>query len=738
MQSPCYAGVVVETPLTDKFHYKIPDQMTGIIEPGDRVVVPFGRRKIRGVVVEIVPRPPIDQSLLKEIESVAPSEERIPGDILHLANWTAKYYGSSWGTVLSAAIPAGIKQGARQRVSHCWRLMVTAEQFLEAEAKAQRRAPRRARTLKRFAELVAMKTEWSAEELREDAEISADVFPHLAENGFIYRFEEAAPTVPILSKRPELTPSQQNAVTAIEGAVRSRDFGVFLLHGVTGSGKTEVYLRLMEQALAAGRGVLVLVPEISLTPQTVERFQSRAGDVAVLHSNLGDGERAEQWRRLRSGAVRVAVGARSAVFAPIENLGLVVVDEEHERTYKQENDPRYNARDVAIVRASHVGAAVVLGSATPSLESWNNAIAGKYTLLSLPERAGGAVPPAVSVVDLRREWADVKKPAILSRELERSLAACLNRGEQAILFLNRRGFHTSVRCAGCGEPVECQSCDIALTYHRMENILRCHCCGSQEAPPEKCPICSSKQFRYVGTGTERVEDILTRIYPGVRLLRMDSDSMTGRDAHASALSRFAAGGFDVLLGTQMIAKGLDFPNVTLVGVLMADSALGMTDFRAAERTFQLTTQVIGRAGRGVRPGLAIVQAFQPEHPAVSCAVNQDYQAFVDGELVERKRLAYPPFGRLARILVTGGEEAAVASVADKVGQLFRESLPSNGRLLGPAECELARAKALFRRHLLLLCPDHNALARWIARAKPPANWEKGVRVAVDIDPVSLQ
>ena len=739
---PLYAGVVVEAPLTKVFHYRVPDRLAAVIRPGDRADIPFARRKTRGVVVSLTRVPPIDPSLIKELIAVSPPEERIPEELLDITRWVAGYYNSGWGTVLAAAIPSGIKQGRQERLIRRVVLPLPPE-YAETQAEEMlHRAPKQAAVLKAVAEYFVKNP---------DAELLADnpilkaagpstILRQLADKGLV-RLEEGSPAereaFPEKAKEIVLSAEQETAVAEIGGHIGSASFKSFLLHGVTGSGKTEVYIRLIGQALAAGKGALVLVPEISLTPQTVSRFQHRFGEIAVLHSNLGDGERARHWRKLCAGEVKLAVGARSAVFAPIADLGLVVVDEEHERSYKQDNDPRYNARDVAIMRAHKAGATVVLGSATPSLESWVNAGVGKHGLVSMPTRPGGASPPRVEVVDLREEWADVKHPTLFSRRLEQALAACLKRKEQAILFLNRRGFHTSVRCASCGEAVECGNCDVAMTHHRAAELLRCGCCGGERSVPEECPTCGSRTLKFVGTGTERVEDILSNLFPKVRLLRMDSDSMTAKDAHRDSLASFARGEFDVLLGTQMVAKGLDFPNVTLVGVLMADAALGMSDFRAAERTFQLVTQVIGRAGRAGKAGLAVVQAFQPEHPAVAAAVAQDYHAFVASELPDRKRRGWPPFGRLARIILSGEKGDAVETAAAAAGQAVEETMPENCRVLGPSPCEVERLQGVYRHHLLLFAPDNRTLASWLAASGLKPGLEKGVRFILDIDPVSM-
>lgn len=739
---PLYAGIVVEAPLTRIFHYNVPEPFADTIQPGDRALIPFARRQIRGVVVELTDTSPIDPKLIKDIHSLSPPEERIPADLLKLTEWTARYYNSSWGTVLAAAIPGAIKQGRKQTPTKFITLSLPPKEVESEAARLRTRAPKQSDALLSIVRLSSQHK--SAPLPSTDPELKeAAPFPmlkQLSKRGLITITEtivEHASSFPEQDKVVTLTPEQQQSVDAILPHLDAGTFKSFLIHGVTGSGKTEVYMRLIQHTLQLGKSALVLVPEISLTPQTVSRFQKRFGRIAVLHSNLGDGERATHWRRLATGEVRLAVGARSAIFAPVRDLGLVIVDEEHERSYKQDNDPRYNARDVAIMRAHQTGAVSVLGSATPSLESWVNVTSGKHALLTLSSRPGTAEPPRVETVDLRTEWADVKKPVLFSRRLEAALGECLKRREQAILFLNRRGFHTSVRCQACGEAVYCPDCDVAMTHHRRAGLLRCGCCGHFQGLPTVCPTCSSESLKFVGTGTERVEDIVSGIYPNARLLRMDSDSMSAQGAHENALLAFANGEYDVLLGTQMVAKGLDFPNVTLVGVLMADSALGMSDFRASERTFQLITQVIGRAGRAGKAGLAVVQAFQPEHPAVSSAMEQDYQSFVLSELPDRKKRGYPPYGRLARILLSGPDERAVEEAAATTGKSLRRSQGESCRLLGPSPCEIERLQGMYRHHMLLFSPDNRSLAEWIYRSGVKPGIEKHVRIIIDTDPVSM-
>ncbi|HET9318247.1 MAG TPA: primosomal protein N', partial [Bryobacteraceae bacterium] len=462
----------------------------------------------------------------------------------------------------------------------------------------------------------------------------------------------AAVTAGPVRTRHTLNPAQQEAFAAIGVAIESRQFRTFLLHGVTGSGKTEIYLSAIEATMAAGRGSLMLVPEIALTPAVAGQFFARFGDrVAILHSAFSDTERSEQWRRIRSGAAGVVVGTRSGVFAPVRNLGLIVVDEEHDQSYKQEETPRYNGRDVAIVRAQAAGACVVLGSATPSLESRYNAQRGKYTLLELPERIEKRPMPRVELIDMREEFLETRKQATFSRRLVEGIGQRLDNREQTMLLLNRRGFSSFVTCRSCGERVQCRNCSVTLTFHRRDRRLLCHYCGYAERVPSVCPKCHSDHIYFLGVGSEKVEEELHREFPRARITRLDRDTVTGKRQYEVILQGFREGNFDILVGTQMIAKGHDIPNVTLVGVVSADVGLGLPDFRAAERTFQLLTQVAGRAGRGDLPGIVLVQTINPDHYAIRMAAAQDYQAFYEKELNFRRMMHYPPFTAMANLLV---------------------------------------------------------------------------------------
>jgi primosomal protein N' (replication factor Y) len=538
------------------------------------------------------------------------------------------------------------------------------------------------------------------------------------------------------------TEGQRLALTAIIGAARAGGFHAFLLHGITGSGKTEVYLQVIADALARGRGALVLVPEIALTPQLAARFRARFGDrVAVLHSGLGDAERYEQWRRLRAGEAVIALGARSAVFAPVVDLGVVVVDEEHDASFKQEEGVRYHARDVALVRAQRTrgGCVAVLGSATPSLETYQNALAGRHVLLELPARPGARPLPEVEIIDLRRYRADAETQltAPLAEAIEKTLAA----GEQVILFLNRRGFASFVVCVGCGHAFRCRHCSVSLTYHRSGDRMVCHYCGHTELVPTECPRCrGADTIMRLGTGTERIEVAICARFRGARVARLDRDSAAGRGL-TDVLNRMAAGEIDILVGTQMVTKGHDFPGVTLVGVLSADQGLAFPDFRAGERTFQLLAQVAGRAGRGDRPGRVLVQTYSPDHPAVVSAKTHDYRAFFAAELAVRTELDYPPRGRVVAIRLDGEREADVRALSDALGErareLCREVAFQRVIVSGPAEAPLSRLKGRVRWHLWARCVERSALRAFVRRLCAGRDgWPGQVRVTVDVDPIS--
>jgi primosomal protein N' (replication factor Y) len=538
---------------------------------------------------------------------------------------------------------------------------------------------------------------------------------------------------------PVLNAHQQQAFDTILKTLRAGEFHTYLLFGITGSGKTEVYLKAIEATLALGRGALLLVPEIALTPAMAGQFYQRFGDrVAILHSAFSDTERAEQWRRIRAGQAPVVVGTRSGVFAPVRNLGLIVVDEEHDHSYKQDETPRYNGRDVAIVRAQAAGACVILGSATPSLESRYNAERGKYTLVELPERVERRPLPQVSLIDMRTEFLEVRKQTTFSRKLLDAIRERLANREQTMLLLNRRGFANFLACRACGHRVQCVNCSVTLTFHRRDQRLLCHYCNYAQAVPKLCPQCQSEQVYFLGIGAERVEQELHRHFPKARVARLDRDSVTGRRGYETILHGFRDGSYDILVGTQMIAKGHDIPNVTLVGVVNADIGLGVPDFRAAERTFQLLTQVAGRAGRGDVPGIVLVQTIEPDHYAVRFAAAQDYRLFFQKELQFRKALRYPPFSALANILIRDEKQEMAMRMSSEIGLLLNPA-PEGLKVLGPAEAPVARVQGEFRYQILIKAANRKVLGETLRRARAHAlraKWNPTALV-IDVDPLSL-
>lgn len=539
--------------------------------------------------------------------------------------------------------------------------------------------------------------------------------------------------------RVELTEMQREAYSTVIAAMDMNEFAPYLLHGVTGSGKTEVYLRVIEEALARGKGAIVLVPEISLTPQLLGRFRSRFGDtVAALHSALSDGERYSEWMRIKRDEARIVVGARSAVFAPMNDLGVIVVDEEHDHSYKQEDAPRYNARDLALVRGKMVRGIVVLGSATPSLESYYNASTGKFRYLKLPVRVADRPMPEVLVVDMK----DTGKRQIFSSQMAEALDICIKEKKQALLFLNRRGFSTFLICSDCGFTFGCPNCSISLIFHQGEGMLRCHYCDySQKAFPV-CPKCQGSNVGLLGHGTEKVEEEVGKLFPDARIARMDRDTVSKKGSHEKILMGMADGDLDVLIGTQMVTKGHDYPNITMVGVISADTSLNFPDFRAGERTFQLVSQVAGRAGRGDTPGKVIIQTFNPDHYSIIAAAAHDAEGFYTEELAFRKELGYPPFSRLVNIRIRGNSEGKTATAADNLGKLGTD----NARrckgivILGPCKAPLYKLRGKYRWHMLVKGKDsgmlHSFVRGVVSKAREDRNF-KGVELQMDVDPLSM-
>jgi primosomal protein N' (replication factor Y) len=738
-ENPLFAEVAVAVPVDRLFTYRVPEALRAEAVPGRRVRVPFGPRSRAGYLVGTgtVPPPGVDPAKVKEVQAFLDEGPLLDRPLLDLARFISRWYGGSLGEALEAALPAAVKSGGRRR-----RVPVV---FLGKPADATRAAAegmagKHAKRARILYALLENDGRMPARELRRVAHCSPAPLKTLAREGWL-RIEsveqEADPFAlrapPPPAKPPVPTPEQEAALAAVAEAVHGGRFGVFLLLGVTGSGKTEVYLRALEETVRRGRQAIVLVPEIALTPQTVERFRARCPRVAVLHSALTDAERHSEWRRIRAGEADVVIGPRSAVFAPVPRLGLLVIDEEHETSFKQQNSPRYHARDVGIVRAKEAGAAVVLGSATPSLESYANALDGKYHLLILPRRVGGGALPRVEIVDMLREREDVKRPVFLSRRLDGLLREALERREQGMLFLNRRGYATEVGCRRCGHVMACPGCALPYTFHRRLGLGLCHYCGGEARVPDDCPACGAPGLRRRGFGTEKVEESLRAHYPQARIARMDSDTMKGREAYERVLSAFRAREIDLLLGTQMIAKGLDFPDVTVVGVLNADVALHIPDFRSAERTFQLLAQVAGRAGRAEKVGRVVVQTTMPDHPAVLRAAEHDFEGFAGAELKERKALRWPPWSRVLRVVTLAGRRETAEALALEAKTSVAAAAPG-AKVLGPAPTFLEQFRGKHRFHILALAPDPRSLAAAVAAVKPLCRRTRDREVWLDVDP----
>ncbi|MBN1419297.1 MAG: primosomal protein N' [Planctomycetes bacterium] len=733
VEQEVFVEVAIPRPLDRLFHYRVPRPLAGAIAPGQRVRVPFGRGNAVGVCVGFVRREELfGGAPIRDLIAPADPEPIFGPELLGFTRWLATYYAAPWGEVLAGAMPPAIRSGKTARPRRVLAPLRPPEELARAAGERARRAPAQARIL---AEIAACDGPVPLADALARAGTDASAAERLQATGLVeIRVEPWTPAGRIDGPEPpELSAEQDRAVGAISRAVDEDRFEAFLLHGVTGSGKTEVYLRALARAVEKGRQGIVLIPEIALTPQTVRRFRERFHRVAVQHSMLSDGDRAAQWLAIREGRIDVVVGARSAVFSPVPRLGLIVVDEEHESTYKQESSPRYNGRDAAVKRAQLAGVPIVLGSATPTVESYANARQGKYARLVLPRRVTPHDLPGVVVVPIEPSR---RKHGWLTEDLEALIADRLRRREQVILFLNRRGFATTVLCPRCGYAMTCENCAISLTFHRSSGAAVCHYCGLRREPPSRCPGCAFEGIRFVGVGTERIAEAVAARFPTARVERLDSDAARSRAELERILAAFGAGEIDIIVGTQMIAKGHDFPRVTLVGIVMADTGLHFPDFRSAERTFHQITQVAGRAGRGERRGRVIVQTFSPEHYAIRCAAEGDMDGFYNREIEGRKALGYPPFGKLMKVLVQSArEEAAREEAARLAGILARPPAPY--RVLGPAPSPIARIQRRYRFQLLVKAAGMREMTIARERMRKEADRRGSASVAIDIDPVAL-
>jgi primosomal protein N' (replication factor Y) len=740
------ATVVLARGPAGEFDYLVPAGLAGgrpdhCIETGRRVRVPLGRgnRSMVGYCVAISNKS-TSARRLKAIASVLDRQPILSPAMLRLTRWMADYYLCPWGQVLEAVVPAGVRFEAGTREVLLFSVPPqVAERIGQFEL-----PPKQAEALKALA---ASPRPLSMKELAARAQATIAPINELRKKGLVVGRAERistsrAATAEDHPRQPPhaLNADQARALAAIHDALQSAQHRTMLIHGVTGSGKTEVYIQAIEEVIRFGRQAILLVPEISLTPQTVARFRARFDRVAVLHSHMSDVERHDQWRRIAHGQVEVVVGARSAIFAPTPHLGLIVLDEEHESTFKQDIAPRYHARDVALRRAVDQNVPLVLASATPSLESWHRAQRGEFQLVQMPRRVMNRPLPAVRIIDLRDEAHSKFSRGAISRPLHRAMEEALRDGGQVILLLNRRGHSTHIQCPACGHAVVCPDCELALTFHRHTTSAVCHYCDYQTQPPTTCPKCRFAGLRFSGLGTQKLEAEVRARFPDYQCLRMDTDSMRAMGSHERALAAFRDGAVQILLGTQMIAKGLDFPNVTLVGVVNADMALHLPDFRAAERTFQLVTQVAGRTGRGEQGGRVLVQTFCPDSPAIMAAVRHNLAAFAAEELPHREALGYPPFASMVRMVVRGADHTATYGFAQEIARRLRASAASQAsaiRILGPATAPIAKLRGRYRFQIQAQSADGEllrGLARAVTAELKPLD---GIAWIVDVDPLDM-
>ncbi|MGA7883658.1 MAG: primosomal protein N' [Terrimicrobiaceae bacterium] len=737
---PRYARVVPDRAGDRALDYVIPETLASSLAPGSRVRVPLRARTVLATVIEVLDAPAVESP--RAIHEVIGGKPLIRPRLLELARWISEYYCCPLETAMACVLPQVVRQAkiSPRRLNFA---KLRREFSQDEMAVLARKAPRQADALRALQQAGGPRR---VTELAESAGVSESVFRALERNGWVAIESEDVARDPFsgetfLPTRDLALNSEQGlALQALKEAIEAPGRPL-LLFGVTGSGKTEIYLQAIRHAINLGRTALVLVPEISLTPQTVERFKARfAGaqrEVAVLHSHLSAGERHDEWHKIRAGAARIVIGARSAVFAPIDQLGIIIVDEEHEGSYKQEEAPRYHARDIAVLRAQRETCAVVLGSATPSMESWHNANTGKYRLLRLRRRVDDRRMPLIRVLDMRKAARPSGAEAICAPALLDAIERRLAEGEQTILFLNRRGFSTTMLCQACGHVCRCPNCSVALTYHRDAAQLACHICGHHERAPKACPACAHPGIRHSGVGTQKVEDAVRHIFPRARVARMDADAMARKNAYHQTLQSFKEGSIDILVGTQMIAKGLHFPNVTLVGIINADLSLHVPDFRAGERTFQLLTQVAGRAGRGEREGEVFVQTFTPFSPSIQFARHHNFDGFVEQELEFRERFGFPPFSRMILINVRARLRERAEFTAQTLVRRLREAVPGDASTGEAAPAPLEKAHGYYRFQTTLRGPSARPLARAIQQTLAVLPLPEDVFVAVDVDPVNL-
>ena len=728
------------------YDYSIPNDLEAQVKLGVRVGVPLGRsnRKMSGYCIDIInPQHPdassVNPAKLKPIANVIDAKPLINASLLKLAKWISEYYLCPIGQVIETIVPTGVRNqsGTREML-----FLSLADDVIKNIGSLKLSELQKSIIYTLHGSI----QDWTARELADTVGCTVGPISTLRKKGLIIatarRVQQKTHEIPSEKRTDNLTlnAEQTQALDAVLQHVDANTHETFLLHGVTGSGKTEVYIRAIQQVVQYGRQAIVLVPEISLTPQTRQRFRARFDRVAVLHSHLTAAQRAWHWQQIAAGNVQVIIGARSAIFAPAPNLGLLVLDEEHDGSFKQDKAPRYHARDVADFRARQQKIPLVLGSATPSLETWHRTTQGTYQKISLEKRVLDLPLPDVATIDMRVDFGGRKRFGPISQKLRQEITKNIADGGQVILLLNRRGFSTRIQCPACGNVESCPDCSIPLTHHNIGNKAVCHYCDYGIPAPQKCTQCNNPAIRFSGLGTQKLEANVTAMFPDVPILRMDTDTMRKPGSHEKALARFRSGEIKILLGTQMIAKGLDFPNVTLVGVVNADTALHLPDFRAAERSFGLVTQVAGRTGRGERGGRVLVQTFDPENPAIVAATRHDYIGFTAQEMPQREELGYPPFGHLARVVIRSEIESKALHTADKLAETINhtnEKFNLDVRVLGPAPAPVEKLRGKYRFHMLVFSNQPQALQTVIGRVQSDLKPIDGVQWIVDIDPQDM-
>ncbi|WP_438482291.1 replication restart helicase PriA [Oleiharenicola lentus] len=727
-------------------HYKVPETLVAAVRPGSLVRVPIMNRSHLAMVLEINAVPDVPVAKLKLVSAALHEFPALTPDLIHLARWMHNYYAARMESVFEAMIPGAVRDGTRLKQEKYLTVPKTVNP--DELAAIRKKAPQQARLIE-FLQQQFRPVKKSLVLSRLD--VTAAVAAALVKRGLVHeetRFIERVAYADnwtggevVTGLPPTLNEEQSTVVDSVGASLAKQKFQVHLLKGVTGSGKTEVYLRLIEKVLASGGSAIYLVPEVALTPQTVARLRGRfeaAGHRTVVwHSHLSEGERLDGWNALAKGEARVVVGARSAVFAPVQNLQLIVVDEEHEPAYKQDETPRYHGRDVAVYRAKLASAVCLLGSATPSLESFENVRSGKYLLNTMTKRVDDKKMPDIHIVDMRIEIMRQRGLVTLSRKLVDKMQGRFERKEQMILFINRRGYSSSMQCRKCGHVETCPHCSVSMTYHRADETLKCHLCGHQRGAPSVCPSCAAPDIRWRGLGTQRVEEAVRRVLPRARLERMDTDTMSKKHRFREILGDFRAGKIDILIGTQMIGKGLDFPNVTLVGLVDADLSMHVPDFRANERTFQLLVQVAGRAGRGDRSGEVVVQTFSPQADAIQFAKQSDFDGFAAAELEMRKKFNYPPYRHLIHHIFRGPNPEKIMFFAEHWAKQVEKALGDAVEIRGPTPSPIEKAKDEYRFQIWYFCARATKVVPELVRLQAEVKWPDDVTQVLDVDPMSL-